>query len=725
MGHARRPGALFAAVAASALLSGIAAGYGVWNYRDGTYYEEFQDTVGLDLIQAVSVNTVTTSIGVTPGWIWAQPGPSATYLTDTRFSGAGTATLFVQVAAATPYGESIKLFQRFFPATSMDWDNDCATHNPAAANCLIYPVSAQGEEVLHGARSDQVLLVPDIASFNRCQTEKTCKGSGDYVMVAMYVDQSINRDFLLSGRAYNATWWLRSPGQHPSPPSTPGDYNDRLAGFVISYTYTTSGSMRTDYFGGATAGCSEPDTSILCLERSRGCPLHLRLEDPAEDGSATMYLNTPGVLAKAPYTPFSFSFAAGSLRGASVPWGPLDCDADLLGGMNVGLCHDPPGGTWGFFLNTTGTSGNSNKAGASCGTPAIPCLNSRAAASLYIDGLAITAGDGVYLSPAFDSLSDKTQWTMVSWDVNLNADAKGVRTPVQFDWRVAGSTASFGFSSTTFDTSPSGFQPGTQTGTLTFSGPAVTGRYFQYRTMLTSWDENPANPPPAKDSYKSCARSSLEYDGSLLPGLRQFTVAYLPDAGQCVSKVITPGKLWRWGILTYQKDDPTPGQVVCDVLDSAGGVVLANVMSGASLVAIDPGRYPSLRVRFVMYRNGAPVDPRVYWFKLTFTSLQGCLALNRNTVRLSFGENVAVRFCTTKPGMVDVTVHDAAGQLVKKLFHGELVAGDICQKEWNGTSDPMNRPPSSCGLGDTNPQGVPAAPGGKPAARGPAAPAWG
>ena len=61
--------------------------------------------------------------------------------------------------------------------------------------------------------------------------------------------------------------------------------------------------------------------------------------------------------------------------------------------------------------------------------------------------------------------------------------------------------------------------------------------------------------------------------------------------------------------------------------------------------------------------------------------------------------------------MVDVVIHDAAGQLVKRLFHGELREGDVCQKSWNGMSDPFGRAPASCATGEANPQGVPVAPG--------------
>jgi len=694
--------------AAAAILSaGRASGHGTWNELAGTYFDELEDTAGLSLIQAVSVDAPTTSVGVAATWTWVQPGPRADTTTDTLFSAPGTATLFVQAVAGAPYGEGVRLFQRFFSAADdMRWSNDCVTGNPVSPNCLVYPVSAAGVEALHGARSNQVLLVNDVVRFNDCQTNITCRGSGDYTIAELVLDQVVNRDLFVSGRAYNATWWIRSPGQSPSPP--PGGYNDRLAGFEISYAYLTGGSPRTDYFGGATGGCMNPGLGPWCQDRTRGCPVHVRLADPPETGSSTLYRNDPGAPAQSPYTPFSFGFAAGSLTGAANPWDVGNCAADPFGGMNVALCHDPPEGTWTFAINTAGTSGASNVPGASCGSPLVPCLNSRAAALLYVDGLTITAGQGRYLSPAFDSLSPNTKWTAVSWMADLNPEAGTVRTPLEFDWRVADTTVNFTPSSMVF---LAGTVLSDETGILPFAGPPVQGRYFQYQALLTSWDLNAANPPPPSGTTDNCLRFSMAYDGSLTPRVRQFAASYQPDAGQIVSNPVAPARLWRWDRIEYRKDDGAGGRVVCDILDEAGGIVLGDIASGGSLGGIDPGRNPSIRVRFQLLRNGTTADPRVYWFRVGYRPLTSCLALNRNGVRLSAGEEVSVRFCTRTTGTVDVTVHDAAGQLVKRLFHGEIRAGDVCQKNWNGTSDPGGRAPASCNINDTNRQGRPVAPG--------------
>ena len=153
-----------------------------------------------------------------------------------------------------------------------------------------------------------------------------------------------------------------------------------------------------------------------------------------------------------------------------------------------------------------------------------------------------------------------------------------------------------------------------------------------------------------------------------------------------MSKPIAPPRLWRWGRVEFLKDDGAGGRVTCGILDEAGGVILPSVVSGSSLAGLDPGHNPSIRVRFTLERNGTSAAPSVSWFRVTYSPLAGCLALNRNAARLSSGEDVAVRFCTRKDGMVEVTVHDAAGQIVRRLFHGELKPGDVTQRSWDGTS---------------------------------------
>jgi hypothetical protein len=171
-----------------------------------------------------------------------------------------------------------------------------------------------------------------------------------------------------------------------------------------------------------------------------------------------------------------------------------------------------------------------------------------------------------------------------------------------------------------------------------------------------------------------------------------------------------PSRLLRWTSLTYQALN-NQGLVVADVLDTGGNILLHDIKSGGSLLSLDPGAYPALQIQFTLTKGGNPAaDPRVLSFKVAYAPMTQCLSLNHNTIRLSRAEPVQIRFCSTRDGLVDVKVHDAAGQLVKKVFHGELAGGVICQKSWNGTSD-MGDAPQTCSAGDNNPQGTPVAPG--------------
>jgi hypothetical protein len=678
------------------------------------------------LVQALVFDPASTSVSIAPQWIWTSPSRPAggTYYTDTPFSAPGSATLFTSVFAgpsATPYGEQVRLFSRFFSAASeMNWKNDCPTGNKSSPNCLVYPVSAADPTAGAGARSSQVLLVPDVARFTDCQVvppkgAPPC-GSFDFTIANVIFPHSQVKTLLEPGRSFNVTWWLRSPGWHPQLPASSAAYNDRLARFEIRYTYSANGAVLvSEYFGGAAGGCTPPDLGVGCSNRMTGCPVMVRVDDslsPAAPGTASLYLNG----ATAPYTPYTVHFAVGGVKGS--PWDVNTCATDNRDEMNWDACRANPYGVWEFALTTAGTGktpADSQKCPSS-GPDLIDCIMARAAASLYVDGMTLTAATGTYRSPAFDSLSELTRWKWITWDAHLNVDPNAppfcgpppaFRTPVTLSHRASSAATDFIPSASLFLESVRLPAESDVYWTLTWTA----GRFFQWEAALESWDANADCPPPSKEPGATCLRYALAHDGSLSPRLRSVSVCYVPDAGRLVSQLIQPPQLWVWTSLEYLADSGGPGgSVTCDVLDASGAVILANVQSGASLRDLDPGRYPGLKVRFTLNRNGTAADPRLFSFRVRYVPLRGCLALDRNVVRLSHGDAAVIRFCTRREGLVDVRVYDAAGQLVKRLFHGELQAGVVCQKYWNGTSD-QGRPPSTCDLGDANPQGAPVAPG--------------
>lgn len=724
-----------------AVLAGRGAGAPAWNLLQGTYTDALTNASGLSLIQAVTINPGG-GISIAPSWIWAMPnnGPAPVnppVSTDMAFSTANSATQFADVFPPALCGtcfEDVHLMQTFFSAyQDMVWKNDCwnlKADAPASITdpeCLIYPVSNSLERTL-GAHTDTVLLVPDVSKYNLCQTNKTCLGSGDYKLVELHLRADVYANVLMPGQNYNATWWVRSPGEYPAPPTgSPAPYNNRLCRFVQTFSYSVSGAWQSDYdsLGGASNGCN-PGFGSGCLDRKLGCGVRL-LDSGLEPGSGTLYLNDPADPNHGPYTPYSFSFTPGALNGMPDPWHAWDCTAVSMQhqGENDALCRPTPTGIWNFMLETAG-NGNVPDTGAGSsvchnafGGPWPGCENDRAAASLYIDGMTLTAGTGRYMSPPFNSLSPNTVWTSISWDLDLSLTTVGglPRTPVELDVRQGATTAGavFAFNNPVY---PTVLTPVVQTGTAPLTGMS---QYIQFQTQLASWDNNPAFPPPPSGPTVAtcsppfcyppyCLRYDMMYNGTLSPHVKRVSIAYTPDAGRIISTPITPSRLKRWSTLTYDALD-NQGLVVADVLNTAGAVLLHDVKSGDSLVSLDPGQYPSLEIQFTLTKGGNPAaDPRVLSFKVTYVPMDQCLSLNHNTIRLSRGEPVAIRFCSAKDGTVDVKIHDAAGQLVKKVFHGDLPAGTICQKIWNGTSD-LGDAPQTCSQGDNNPQGTPVAPG--------------
>jgi hypothetical protein len=736
-----------AGIVLAALPGSRAWARGEWNIMEGNYQDDLVDASDLDLVQGLLADPTTTCMYIPAIWAWHQPSGLAD-ATNTLFSYPFSSTRFVEVFTDTTTGsaevERVKLLQRWFSAEKdMQWEGNCQTlpHSAANSRCYIFPFLELNLGL--GARSERVLLVQDMGRFNDCQslTGIDCAGtSKDYKIVSLYLSQFQYRTFIESGHNYNVTWFIRSPGQHPAPgfwvdgTVNPSHYNNRLVGFYMSYSYTGNlGVITWDSVGGATnpMNCTESNMGAGCLSRNAGSSPHVLVNGPLEPGGYPLYLNSGAWDVNGPFTPFSFSFTPGAvgMGGGITPWTANGCDQDPTAEMNWDLCTKSTQGakgTWEFHLTTVGHGGAANvktPAGDSDKCGGVVMENARASASLFIDGMMLTAGSGSYTSPIYDSLSTKTAWQKIEVDMDRNLDppVTGLpRTPVKLLWRVGNNTEGWTFGTATnsfmFSLDPALPNPSlaivqknATTETLFWTMTVTTvGQYFQYRTELYTRDNNPWNPPPPNPNLgsKNCLRYGLDYDGSLNPKLNGVTARYNPEVGLFVTKDIHPGNMKSWKLLTYQVEN-NGGQVTADVLDRAGnvavtadGIALAGVASGVSLARLDPGLYPVIRLRFTLDRLSNPAaSPRVCRFRVDYETMRECLAVNRNVVRLSQGEEVAIRFCTGVTGLVEVKVHDAAGALVRRLFRGELRSGEICHKTWNGTSD-RTSPPSGCdGIG--------------------------
>ena len=722
---------------------------GVWNVAEGSYQDDLADASDLELVQGLTatVYNFATVMSIPPSvWYWHQPS-GMDGATNELFSSLTSATKFVEIytdtttGAATDKVERIKLLQKWFSAkTDMEWESHCPSLPHSASNdkCLIFPFREMNPAL--GARSDEVMLVQDVGRFN---DSVTTTGTSNFVSLTF--SQYDYRTFIEAGQNYNVTWFIRSPGQHSDPgrwntgDANASHYNNLLVGFYMYFSFKNDMGLETkDSMGGATdpLNCSKPPNN--CLAQNVGCTPHV-LVNGSEPGGYPLYLNNGAWDENAPFTPYSFSFTPGAINVGGVPdiWHSVGCDREKSSEMNFDLCYKketPKGsqGYWEFRLTTEGKGDGKNiahTAGECDGNDA------RASASLFIDGMMLTAGSGTYTSKIYNSLSPKTVWKKIEVNMSRNSDpATGLpRTPVKLRWRVGDSTESWRSGKTMNDFMfnldpalpdpslvivPSTATSETLVWTMTITMP---GQYFQYQAELDTRDNNLFNPPgknPYIDSF-DCLRFSVTYDGTVNPRLNGVTVCYSTETGLFVSREIRPVRLNKWKSLTYQSTD-SGGKITVDVTDVSGnvavtmdGIALAGVTSLTSLARLDPGLYPAIKLRVVLERQGnSKADPRFDWFRVDYESTREILAVNRNVIRLSGGEEVAIRFGTGRTGIVEVKVYDASGTLIRRLFRGELLAGEVCQKMWNGTSD-RSIPPEvpGCGGIDSGLPGSRVAPG--------------
>lgn len=362
-----------------------------------------------------------------------------------------------------------------------------------------------------------------------------------------------------------------------------------------------------------------------------------------------------------------------------------------------------------------------------CIDNALPC--GWDAASVYVD-------TGSYVSPVFDSLSDRTIWDTLWWSVDQNIANNWPQTPVAIKWRV-GNTLTPGIwlnhpwefnwtvdmSTTCYNeyaddgTSNSNCHPDllghTTTcdpSTLPVSGRDVTvwpcpppyppplpntgsvpvtwtgggtlvGRYFQYEVDFTSNFANGILPPEA-------AANGIRYENwALTPALKGLRVYYQPQRGMVVSAAVSPQQIVGWKSVSYATDLSSGGSIQVDVLDGNGVPLFTNVPSGFSLAGLDIGRYPRLKLRaFVDNEGDAKARPVLKTWSLNWQSASDPLQVGCNTVSLATGEPCQIVVVLTAARTATVTVHDAAGQLVRRFWDGTLQAG-LSRWAWDGRND--------------------------------------
>jgi hypothetical protein len=214
--------------------------------------------------------------------------------------------------------------------------------------------------------------------------------------------------------------------------------------------------------------------------------------------------------------------------------------------------------------------------------------------------------------------------------------------------------------------------------------PAIplTGRYFQYSVDFSGQYANERFSPERESfPYKRALKEAYS------ARLRNIRVYYKPSRGMAISNTIAPTQLKRWRKLVYTTDLATGGKVQVDILDEKNIPLFTDVPSGFLLDALDPGRYPAIRLRAFVDNGGvATVVPMLTSWQVTWDTIAEALQLDRNKISIRDGEVLTVSVIITAARSGSLTVHDAAGQLVRTFQRGAFAPG-IATYTWDGRNE--------------------------------------
>jgi len=316
------------------------------------------------------------------------------------------------------------------------------------------------------------------------------------------------------------------------------------------------------------------------------------------------------------------------------------------------------------------------------------------------DATTYYVGSGSYVSPVFDSLSEKTVWENMWWNIDQNGD-EYPPTPVALKWRVGNTpnpdewlgnpdwymwTIPFTVTQTAVTLFPPPMQ-GADSVTLYHDGAPAVGRYFQYEADLTSQFNNYRSPPEMDPNTNTYERDQHD---ARSPFLRFIRVFYRPVRGMVLSRLIAPARLRKWKSVFYEADLANGGTVKIDILDSANRVLFAsipNLAGGFSLASLNPSRYPAIRLRAWLDSDADPAKrPVLKQWAVDWEVNADPLRLDCNSIAPARGEQCAVFVNLNGDRDGSLTVHDAAGQLVKVLCRCSFPAG-VSTFAWKGVNE--------------------------------------
>ncbi len=650
---------------------------------EGQYKDCFEDGAGLEFRQNVRigpslVHGVRVSLG---NWSWAQSYTQTGDVLSTPFDAPGASLNLTQVNpnGASPW-KTVSLWSKtYLVARDLVLD-------PGAGTTTYFGPWANAVPPL-------AVLAP-LELFN-----------GRRVVAGPY------QTGLLPNHFYTATLetlYCNSPDCKSGP-----DISGALAGtYDVVYGATApAGLAAIDVILGGAGGTPPGNFAFSGEGQQSPYTLEWQVPTPLPPGSGWEYrfkasLTTTGSVNCSPACTASLWLDTITVMAMGKPIAPLQYDS---GGCGAGLKPAP------CVPNCAPV----------CMLDTLPC--GWDTASWFIDS-------GSYVSPVFDSLSDQTVWQSIWWNTDQGYSGTGVAgegigwpsTPVGIKWRVGNSP-----DPATWLPNPAWYTwtvpmtvtctgeraddcrtPGTCAGSslcncqnqpreAQFLCPPVypppidaigtaplyadgksalaVGRYFQYEVDFTSRFANASYPVDGDGRRR-------EYHPNTSGLLKGFRAYYLPARGEVRSNAITPTQLFKWRVAKYETEVSTGGSVEVDVLDANNIPLFTNIPSGFSLAGLDPAAYPTLKLRAHVNNLGInTVRPALLCWELDWDTFTEPLQLNRNSLDTVRGEvvDMTVVIVSARPGTL--TVHDAAGQSVRKFFEGVFLPG-VLKFRWDGTN---------------------------------------
>jgi hypothetical protein len=125
--------------------------------------------------------------------------------------------------------------------------------------------------------------------------------------------------------------------------------------------------------------------------------------------------------------------------------------------------------------------------------------------------------------------------------------------------------------------------------------------------------------PRWRDTFSDFAGLSVRENVTILVGSSELIMNAAALTGTAISRLITPTvSIDKWEALTYTRTVTTGTSLTIDLLDAANNVLLSNVASGASLAALDPTLYPSLKLRANFSTDNLSKTPSLDEWQITW-----------------------------------------------------------------------------------------------------------